>query len=222
MRRRDEQRRAAPPPRPAAPQATSCRTRSRRSQRAASAASAIATVAKAPLNFVPVATPASADARANRTPARALVRPDGGGDARRHPEGQRDVGDREVAVPDVERHDREERRAEERRRPRRGDPPQQEVEHGHRRRPEQGADAPVREDEPRLPDARPEDPQEAPDQHAGLVEEPSVEVVRPDPGSASSSAPRSPAPCSRPGSGRSVPAGPSRGRRSAGPARPGA
>jgi hypothetical protein len=53
--------------RPRAPQATSCRTRSRRSQQAASAASAIATAAKAPLNFVPVATPASADATANRS-----------------------------------------------------------------------------------------------------------------------------------------------------------
>ena len=66
MRRRDEQRRAGPPPRPAAPQATSCLTRTRPSQRAASAASVIATVAKAPLNFVPVANPANADARANR------------------------------------------------------------------------------------------------------------------------------------------------------------
>ena len=71
-----------------------------------------------------------------RSPARPLVRTDGGGDARHHPERQGDVGDREVTVPDVERHDREERGAEERRGPGGSDPPQQEIEQGYRRRAE--------------------------------------------------------------------------------------
>ena len=92
-----------------------------------------------------------------------------------------------MTVPDVERHDREEGGAEEGRRPGRGDPAEQRVEHRHGRGAEQGADAPVREDETR----RPRCPARGPVGCSGPARRPRRRDLRrstrPDPGSASSS-----------------------------------